>query len=45
MTGQKILNFLREKKPYLRKEFGVSSIGLFGSYMHEEEISATQNDP
>jgi predicted nucleotidyltransferase len=32
MTGQEILNFLRKEKPYLRKEFGVLSIGLFGSY-------------
>ena len=32
MTRQEILNFLQEKKPYLREEFGVLSIGLFGSY-------------
>ena len=32
MTSQEILNFLKKKKPYLRKEFGVLSIGLFGSY-------------
>jgi predicted nucleotidyltransferase len=32
MTSQDILDFLRKEKPYLRKEFGVQSIGLFGSY-------------
>ena len=32
MTRQEIFNFLQEKKPYLREEFGVLSIGLFGSY-------------
>ena len=32
MTRQEILNFLQEKKTYLREEFGVLSIGLFGSY-------------
>jgi predicted nucleotidyltransferase len=32
MTSQEILDFLQEEKPYLRKEFGVLSIGLFGSY-------------
>jgi len=32
MTSQEIMNFLQEKKPYLREEFGVLSIGLFGSY-------------
>ena len=32
MTGQEILDLLRNEKPFLRKEFGVLSIGLFGSY-------------
>jgi predicted nucleotidyltransferase len=32
MTGKDILDFLRKEMPYLRKEFGVISIGLFGSY-------------
>ena len=32
MTGQEILDLLREEKPRLMKEFGVLSIGLFGSY-------------
>ncbi len=33
MTGQEILDLLREEKPLLRREFGVLSIGLFGSYV------------
>jgi predicted nucleotidyltransferase len=32
MNGQEIMDFLQEKKAYLKKEFGVLSIGLFGSY-------------
>lgn len=32
MTGQQILEILRNEKLFLRKEFGVLSIGLFGSY-------------
>jgi len=33
MTSQEILNLLRQEKFYLRTEFGVMSIGLFGSYV------------
>ena len=32
MNSKEILDLLREEKPFLRKEFGVLSIGLFGSY-------------
>jgi predicted nucleotidyltransferase len=32
MTRQEILNILRNEKPYLRRKFGLLSIGLFGSY-------------
>jgi hypothetical protein len=32
VTEQEILDILRAEKPYLRKQFGVLSIGLFGSY-------------
>jgi hypothetical protein len=32
MTSSEIIDFLREDLPYLKKEFGVISIGLFGSY-------------
>ena len=32
MTEQEILDILRAEKPYLEQEFGLLSIGLFGSY-------------
>jgi predicted nucleotidyltransferase len=32
MTFQEILYILKKEKPYLRKTFGLLSIGLFGSY-------------
>lgn len=33
MNSQEILNVLRQEKLYLKREFGVISIGLFGSYV------------
>jgi len=32
LSHKDILNFLRNEKTFLRNEFGVISIGLFGSY-------------
>ena len=32
LTREKIIELLREQQPYLGAEFGVSRIGLFGSY-------------
>ena len=32
VTEKEILDILRAEKPYLRKQFGLLSIGLFGSY-------------
>ena len=32
MTGQEIMNLLHNEKPFLKRKFGVLSIGLFGSY-------------
>lgn len=32
ITSQEILDVLRREKPYLQREFGLVSIGLFGSY-------------
>jgi hypothetical protein len=32
MNEQEILDILRAEKPYLKKEFGLLSIGLFGSF-------------
>jgi len=33
ITGQEILDLLQKEKAFLKKEFGVLSIGLFGSYV------------
>lgn len=33
MTGQQILDLLKQEKPRLEREFGVLAIGLFGSYV------------
>lgn len=32
MTDKEILDILRKEKPYLQENFGLLSIGLFGSY-------------
>jgi predicted nucleotidyltransferase len=32
MENKEILDILREEKPYLSRNFGLSSIGLFGSF-------------
>ena len=37
MTGQEILELLRREKPFLRRKFGVLSIGLFGSYVKDSQ--------
>jgi len=34
ITGQEILDLLSAEKSFLKKEFGVLSIGLFGSYVN-----------
>ncbi len=36
MTKEEILLFLREKKKFLAENYGVLSIGLFGSYARDE---------
>jgi predicted nucleotidyltransferase len=32
VTEQEILDILRAEKPYLKEQFGLLSVGLFGSY-------------
>lgn len=41
LTKEKIVELLKAKHPYLAAEFGVSKIGLFGSYAkgHADETS------
>jgi predicted nucleotidyltransferase len=36
MTKNEILTFLRDKKEFLVENYGVLSIGLFGSYARDE---------
>jgi len=36
MTKKEILSFLHQKKEFLSKKYGVTSIGLFGSYARDE---------
>jgi hypothetical protein len=35
---------LASMKPYLRREYGVSEIGLFGSYVRHEQTEASDLD-
>ena len=42
LTQQQILQFLSENKTFLRSEFHVSKIGLFGSFARNEQ--GTESD-
>lgn len=44
IAKNEILTFLKEQKPYLKKEFGVTKIALFGSYARGEETSKSDID-
>jgi predicted nucleotidyltransferase len=44
MTRAFILDFLHSHKSYLEKEFGLTKIGLFGSYAREEAHSKSDVD-
>ena len=44
LDKNQIINFLREHKPYLEKEFGVTRIALFGSYSREEQTTTSDID-
>lgn len=44
MTKEEILAFLRQKKSYLRRQFGVVSIALFGSYARGEADESSDID-
>lgn len=37
LTKEDIINFIKFNKPFLRKEFGVKEITLFGSYARGEQ--------
>lgn len=44
METKEILEILREEKPYLCKNFGLSSIGLFGSFVKGTQKSESDID-
>ena len=44
MTGLEILDLLKQEKAYLQSEFGVLSIGLFGSYAKGTHDSGSDVD-
>lgn len=44
LTGQQIIALLQTKYPYLANEFGVSRIGLFGSYAKEQAEETSDVD-
>lgn len=44
MNNKEILETLRKEKPYLRKNFGLVSIGLFGSYAKSKESTDSDID-
>lgn len=37
LDREHIIEFLRSQKPYLKKEFGITQIALFGSYARNEQ--------
>ena len=44
MTGKEILTILRAEKPYLSNQFGLLSIGLFGSYAKGTQVPESDID-
>lgn len=43
-TKDKILEFLKEQKPYLYSAFNLTKIGLFGSFANENATSESDID-
>ncbi len=44
ISREEIIRLIQSEKPFLRKEFGVVSIGLFGSYAKNEQTSDSDID-
>ena len=44
LTKDSIIAFLRKNKPYLEKEFGVTKIALYGSYVRGEQTPKSDID-
>ena len=43
-TQKHIIDFISKNKPFLRKQFHVSKIGVFGSYARNEQTSNSDID-
>ncbi len=43
-TKEEILRILKDELPYLREKFNVKSIGLFGSYVRDEQKDKSDVD-
>ena len=43
-TKEEILKILRDELPYLREKFNVKNIGLFGSYVKDEQKDKSDID-
>ena len=44
LTKERVIKLLREKHSYLATEFGVSKIGLFGSYAKGQSVDTSDID-
>ena len=44
MTKNIILNYLKSKKEELRKKYGITSLGLYGSYARDEATNLSDID-
>ncbi len=44
MTKNEILIFLKKRKTFLQIQYGVISIGLFGSYARDEQVASSDID-
>ncbi len=44
MTKQIILEYLKNKKEELQKKYGITSLGLYGSYARDEATSKSDVD-
>ena len=44
MPKEEVINFLFSKKEYMKEQFGVIKIGLFGSYARAENSEASDID-
>jgi predicted nucleotidyltransferase len=44
MTKEKIIEILKQQRPYLTSQFGVKRIGLFGSYLSRKHRKKSDID-